>query len=143
MVHKKIQEARVKSLAKILGMGIIAGLIIFWIGNSYSCSSLNPKDFTNSTISFTEAKKTCSSMQVNTKVFSFILPIMGFGYWFILDRKIMKIANEIDTSLDKQNGKCFNCNKDISNDFDMVLEQNDHSYCKSCDESLFPDEVSK
>lgn len=142
MVDKKIQESRVKSLAKILGMSITTGLIIFLIGNSYSCSDLNPKDFTNSTISFTEAKKTCSSMQQDTKVFGFILPIIGFGFWYILDRNIMKLANEIATSLDKQSGKCFNCNKDISNDFDMVLEQNDHIYCKSCDDLLFPEEKS-
>ena len=142
-MHDLVKKARIKGFAMMLGFGIIAALVIYFISDSMGCDSIKI-DTTNSTSvqSSKQYQQVCYSMSSNGKMFSFVLPLIGFAFWFIIDKKVRQVSNEIDQALQKQDGKCFNCAKNILNDLDATLEKNDHCYCKRCDDLLFPTENS-
>ena len=69
-----------------------------------------------------------------------IVPTIIFLGIFI---PIQRIINQINRTLDKQNGKCYNCNLTIINKDKAVLEDNGYVYCKSCDDKLYGDTYEK
>lgn len=52
---------------------------------------------------------------------------------------LKKAVNEIYKTIDKQDGKCYNCNLKIIDKDTASLETNNHVYCEDCHEKLFGD----
>ena len=61
-----------------------------------------------------------------------IVLVLGIGL------PIQRILNQIDNTLKKQDGKCYNCNLKIIDKDSAVLEDDtSHVYCKECHNTLF------
>lgn len=144
MTDKIVQKARMKSFCLILGFGVVAALFIYYISDSLGCDQIKI-DLSNATsIQLTKQyQQTCYSMDSNGKILSYLIPFVGLAFWFMIDTKVRKLSKEIDESIKRQAGKCFNCGKNIENDVEATLEPNSHCYCGRCDASLFPRENSK
>lgn len=67
-------------------------------------------------------------------VLTSIIPTILFLALFV---PIQRIINQINRTLDKQGGKCYNCNLQIINKDEAILEDNNHVYCHDCDFILF------
>lgn len=144
MTHKIVQKARIKSFCIVIGFGVIASIFIYYLSDSMGCDQMKI-DVTNATSEqlSKQYQQACYSMDSNGKILSYLIPFMGLSLWFMIDRKVRKISKEIEESIEKQGGKCFNCGKNIENDVEATLEPNNHCYCRRCDDTLFPREATK
>ena len=72
----------------------------------------------------------------NDPIFKFlcIAPIiLLLALWIPLARTI----NQINKTMDKQDGKCYNCNQKIMDKDTAVLEYNNHVYDAECHQKLY------
>lgn len=54
---------------------------------------------------------------------------------------LQRIINQIYKTLEKQNGKCYNCNLTITDKGLATLEDDKHVYCRSCDHAIFGEPI--